>query len=111
MIAKAGESPGVFPYYGPCSAARTSAPTQSLTGPTHRAHALKGTSTSLESVPSAAFPSTICLMLRLISVLVMLCLAVTAFSVDQPRTLLTGPCADAIPGNIPCNISEKDREE
>src|SRR5207249_6086562 len=60
MIAKAGESPGVFPYYGPCSAARTSAPTQSLRGPIHRALALKGTSTSLESVPSAAFPSTIC---------------------------------------------------
>src|SRR5437879_1019103 len=50
-------------------------------------------------------------MLRLISILVMLCLAVTAFSVDQPRTLLTGPCADAIPGNIPCNISKKDLKE
>ena len=50
-------------------------------------------------------------MLRLISILVTLCLAVTAFSADQPRTLLTGPCADAVPGNIPCNISKKDLKE
>src|SRR6266704_1181181 len=50
-------------------------------------------------------------MLRLISILVTLCLAVTAFSADQPRMLLTGPCADAVPGRIPCNISKKDLKE
>jgi len=50
-------------------------------------------------------------MLRLISIIVTLGLAVTAFSADQPRTLLTGPCPDAVPGNIPCNISKKDLKE